>query len=291
MVITVTGSTGTIGSELVRLLSAADTATRAVFRDTKKIQLLPNVVWVQADLSDSRTLEPALAGTTRLFLLSGNEPGFGKIQIDVLYAAEQLGVRHVVKLSALGASAHSQSGIALEHYEVEQALEKSGMTWTVLRPHSFMQNWLGDVAASVREHSVIESPIGDGRVPYIDARDIAAVAAESLLHLEAHAGHRYFLTGPEAVGFNDVATELSQAIGKPVTYRPISMDEARARMEARGTPKPMIDAYLAISAYQKAGGPTSMTSDKVERVLGRPARSVRDFVRDYARYFTTEPAA
>jgi uncharacterized protein YbjT (DUF2867 family) len=285
MVITVLGSTGTIGSELVRLLSDAGAATRAVFRDPEKIQSLPGIVWMQADLRDSRALEPALAGTTRLFLLSGNEPGFGKLQIDVLRAAESLGAQHVVKLSALGASAHSKSGIALEHYEVEQALEKTGMTWTILRPHSFMQNWLGDIATSVRERGMIEAPIGDGRVPYIDTRDIAAVAAEALLHPDVHAGHRYFLTGGEAVGFSDVAATISDVIGKAVNYRPISMDEARARLEKRGTPRPMIDAYLAISAYQKAGGPTSMTSDKVQRILDRPPRSVRDFVRDYASYF------
>lgn len=168
-----------------------------------------------------------------------------------------------------------------------QALQQLGsrMTWTILRPHSFMQNWLGDFAAAVRRQGVIEAPIGDGRVPYIDTRDIAAVAAEALLHPEAHAGQRYFLTGGEAVGFVDVAAAISRVTGQPVTYRPISTEEARARMEARGTPPAMIDAYLAISAYQKAGGPTAKVSDKVERILGRPPRSVEDFVRDYASSF------
>lgn len=286
MVITVIGSTGTIGSELVRLLSAAGAATRAVYRSTKNTPPLRGIVWLKADLHHETVLEPVLAGTTRLFLLSGNEAGFGKLQIDTLGAAERLGVQHVVKLSALGASNHSNSTIAREHWEVEQALEQSKMTWTMLRPHAFMQNWLSDVAESVRAEGAIYSPVADGRVPFIDTRDIAAVAAEVLLNPESHAGRRYFLTGGEAVGLADVAAVLSEVTGRAVIYRPISMDEARARLEARGLPTQLIDAMLAIAEYQKAGGATSKVSDSVQRILGRPPRTIRDFARDYAEQFS-----
>jgi uncharacterized protein YbjT (DUF2867 family) len=285
MLITVTGSTGTIGSELVRVLSNASVVTRAVLRDWSKARRLGNVVWLQADLRDEALLEPALAGTSRLFLLSDNEPGFGAMQIAIIRAAEHLGVAHVVKLSALGASNHSNSSIAREHWEVEQVLGKSSMAWTILRPHAFMQNWLGDVAESVRSERTIYSPIGDGRVPFIDTRDIAAVAAEILLHPEAHLNRKYFLTGGGAVGYAELATALSTATGATVTYRPISMDDARATAEKRGVSPPLIDAMLAIAAYQKAGGPTEKTSDSVERILGRPPRTVVDFARDYADRF------
>ena len=279
MIITVIGSTGTIGSELVRLLSQAGAATRAVFRDSKKVQSLPGVAWTQADLRDGLALEAAIAGTTRLFLLTDNQPGFAKLQIQILRIAESLGVAHVVKLSALGASDHSKSWIAREHHEVENALQQSSMQWTILRPHAFMQNWLGDLAQSVRSRGIIESPVGDGRVPFIDTRDIAAVAAEILLHPEEHAGKKYVLTGGEAVGFNDIA----QILG--VTYKPITMDEARARLESSGLHPDQIDGMLAISAYQRAGGPTSMVSDTVTRILGRPPRTIREFFADHAGAF------
>jgi len=279
MIITVIGSTGTVGSELVRLLSQARVPARAVFRDPKKVQLLPGVAWTQADLRDGLALEAAIAGTTRLFLLTDNQPGFAKLQIQILRIAESLGVAHVVKLSALGASDHSKSWIAREHHEVENALQQSSMQWTILRPHAFMQNWLGDLAQSVRSRGIIESPIGDGRVPFIDARDIAAVAAEILLHPEEHAGKKYVLTGGEAVGFNDIA----QILG--VTYKPITMDEARARLESSGLHRDQIDGMLAISAYQRAGGPTSMVSDTVARILGRTPRTIREFFADHAGAF------
>jgi uncharacterized protein YbjT (DUF2867 family) len=287
VVITVTGSTGTIGSELVRLLSEADAPTRAVYRSARNLQALTGVVWLKADLRDEAVVEPVLAGTTRLFLLSSNDAGFGKLQIETLRAAERLGVQHVVKLSALGASNHSKSGIAREHWDVEQAVQQSAMTWTILRPHSFMQNWLGEVAETVRAEGTIYSAIADGRVPFIDTRDIAAVAAAALLDPDTHAGRRYFLTGGEAIGFADVAAALSEATGKPVKYQPISTDEARSRMQARGLPSDLIDATMALSEYQRAGGPTAKVSDSVERILGRSPRTVRDFARDFADRFLT----
>src|SRR2546428_1511193 len=217
--VTVTGSTGTIGSELVRLLSAAGVGARALHRDVRKTRALPNVTWVHADLDDARGLKVALDGTDRLFLLTGNEPDFARTQIGVVRAAEELGVKHIVKLSALGASDHSRSTIAGDHWAVEQALLSTRLRWTILRPHAFMQNWLGDVAESVRAEGVIYAPIGDGRVPFIDTRDIAAVAAEGLLPAEAPAGQKYVLTRRAAIRDADVARARSRA-ARPTTTSP-----------------------------------------------------------------------
>lgn len=289
--ITVAGSTGTIGSELVRLLAAAGADTRALLRDTSKARPLPHVAWVRADLADPAARESALLGTSRLFLLTGNDPGFGGLQIDVIRTAERLRVAHVVKLSALGASDHSHSWIAREHWQVEQALQGTRISWTILRPHAFMQNWLGEVAESVRAEDAIYSPIAGGRVPFIDTRDIAAVAAEVLLHPEAHAGKKYFLTGGVAVGYADLAAALSHATGRTITYRPISMAEARARLAARGVAAASIDAVLAIAEYQKNGGPTATVSPNVERLLGRPPRTIHDFVRDHIGAFRRASSA
>ena len=283
--ITVTGSTGTIGRELVRLLVDAGAAVRPVYRDAAKGRSLPPVGQVRADLDDPRQRDAALAGTTRLFLLTGNDPDFGRIQTAVVEAADRLGVQHVVKLSALGASDHSRSSIGRDHWAVEQAIQRTRMPWTFLRPHAFMQNWLGEVAASVRAEGVIYAPIGDGRVPFIDTRDIAAVAAEVLLHPEAHAGKKYVLTGGAAVGYADLAAALSEVLGRTIIYRPITMDDARSRLAARRVAPATIDAALAIAAYQAAGGPTAIVSPTVERLLGRPPRTIRDFVRDYAGAF------
>lgn len=284
-IITVIGSTGNIGHELVNLLSEANAAVRAVLRNFNRARSIPGVVWVQADVSDPAILESVLAGTDRLFILTGNNPGFGQTQIDVIRAAEDLGVKHVVKLSALGASPRTKSPLAHEHWLVERALEDSGMTWTILRPHVFMQNWLSDLADTVKSEGAIYAAIGEGRVPFIDARDIAAVAAEALLYPERHANKTYVLTGDEAVGYKALAKAISKAINKEVVYHALSMDEMRQRMEKQGISTKMIDSYLALAAYQRAGGPTERVSDSVSNILGRPARTVEDFARDFREYF------
>src|SRR5439155_22147207 len=115
-----------------------------------------------------------------------------------------------------------------------------------------------------------------------DAGDPGAVATEVLLHTEAHVGGKYVLNGGAAVGYADLAEALSEATGQTITYRPITLEEARARLAARGVAAAAIDALLAIAAYQRAGGPTALVSPSVERLLGRRPRTIRDFARDYA---------
>src|SRR5205809_253524 len=205
LLITVAGSTGTIGSELVRLLSAAGVATRALHRDVRKTRALPNVTWVRADLDDTRGLRVALDATQRLFLLTGNQPDFALTQSGVIRTAEELGVKHVVKLSALGASDHSRSTIGREHWAVEQALLGTRLHWTILRPHAFMQNWLGDVAEEARAR--------------LAARGIAAAAIEPILAIAAYqrAG------GPTAT----ISPHVEQLLGRrPRTIRDFARDYA-----------------------------------------------------------------
>ncbi len=280
-IFTVIGSTGNIGLELVRLLSESGTSARAILRNFKRATPLKGIAWMQADMGDKTLMETALAGTDRLFLLTGNAPGFGQTQIDIIQTTEKLGVQHVVKLSALGASPRTKSPLAHEHYIAEQALEESGMTWTILRPHAFMQNWLGEVAETVRAEGAFYAAIGDGKVPYIDARDIAAVAFEALLNPEKHNGQKYVLTSGEAVSYYQLADALSKATGKPVEYKALEMDEMRSRMEKQGIGPKMIESFLALAAYQKAGGPTERVSDSVREILGREPLTIEDFANYY----------
>ena len=149
--IVVTGSSGTIGSELVRLLAAAGADTRAIYRRAESAARPADATFFRADLAEPVQAEAALAGASSLFLLTGNEPGFLQVQLTVVDAARRRAIRHIVKLSALGASDHSRSGIGRDHWAVEQAIQQTALPWTLLRPHAFMQNWLKDVAASVRE--------------------------------------------------------------------------------------------------------------------------------------------
>lgn len=275
----VTGATGTIGSELARRLSADGTPIRALSRDPVRGEELPDVDWLEVDLADREQVVDACRGADRLFLLTGNTDAMVRLQTNAIDAAVAAGVRHVVKLSALGASDHSRSVIALWHHIVERHLREADVTWTILRPHHFMQNLLDPVVHD-REDATIRSASGEGRIPFIDTRDIAAAAA-AVLTGDDHGSEVLTLTGPEAVSYRRATRILSDALDRDLTYISEDVDDAWARMRAAGMPAWLVGARLAIAGYQRAGGPTERTTDTVERSTGEPPRDLRTFAEDH----------
>ena len=281
--IIVTGATGHIGNELVRLLSEKNVSVRALTRDPRRARPMGGVDWVKGDLAEPDSLPGLFRGATRMFLLTSNSEDMRALQVNAIEAARAAGVAHVVKGSALGASDHSKSPIGKAHYEVERALQESGIAWTILRPHVFMQNFL-DIAPTIVRGGRIRAASGDGKIPFVDARDIAAVAAIALT-APGHEGKRYVLTGPEALSYGDVARIIGKAVGRPMEYVAESLEEARERLVRAGAPTWMIESTLALAVYQRAGGPTAEISKTIEEVLGRPPRSFAQFVKDYASVF------
>ena len=283
------GATGHVGGELLSILSSQGVSAVAVARVPERARPLPGIKWVKGDLSDPASLDGLFDGVKTMFLLTGNGPDLATLQLTAIRAAAKSGVEYVVKLSALGASNHSKSPIGRAHYEAEQALIASGMRWAILRPHAFMQNLLDQTPAIVGEGRIFAAS-GDGKIPFVDTRDIAAVAAVTLTH-SGHDGKKYVLTGPEALSYSDVARILSEVVGQPITYVPLSIEEARERMTRAGNPPWAIEGLLALAAYQRAGGPTAVVHDTVHEILGRPPRSLAEFVRDHAKAFGGDEGA
>ena len=287
--ILVFGATGHIGGELISILSSGGVPAIAVTRAPEQARPLAGIRWAKADLAEPASIDGVFGGVKTMFLLTGNGPDLAELQIAAIRAAAKSGVEYVVKLSALGASSHSKSPIGRAHYEAEQALIGSGMRWAILRPHAFMQNLLDQAPAIVRDRRIVAAS-GDGKIPFVDTRDIAAVAAATLTH-SGHDGKKYVLTGPEALSYVDVARILSEAVGRPITYVPLSIEEARARMTRAGDPPWAIEGLLALAAYQRAGGPTAVVHDTVQEILGRPPRSLAQFVQDHAKAFRGDKGA
>jgi len=286
--ILVTGSTGLIGSEVVRLLSQAGVPARALVRSRSPQPELPGVTAVIGDLAKPGTLPSVFAGCATLFLLTGNGEDAATLQHHAIAAAREAGVTHVVKLSAFGASAHSNSLIGRLHYQIERELQESGLAWTMLRPHHFMQNLLGQ-ADNIINEGVVYSSSGEGRIPFVDTRDIAAVAVVTLTR-PGHAGKKYVITGSEALSYRQATEILGRAIGRSLRFVDEPFDEARARLSRAGQPAWLVDSLLAIAAYQRAGGPTETITSVVADLTGRPPRTFAEFARDYAARFQ-RPAA
>ena len=281
--IIVTGGTGAIGSELLRLLSQAGISARALSRDPNKGQKLPHITWAIGDLSQPETLTKVFEGAKSLFLLTHYYEDMVELQHNAIVAAKAAGVTHVVKVSAFAATAHSRAPIGRWHYEIEKELEESGMGWTILRPHHFMTNLIAQAGYVIKE-GAIYSPSGDGKIPYVDPRDVAAVAFVTLTQ-PGHLGKIYVVTGSEAISYRQAAEIIGNVIGKKLRFVDESPEEAQARRIREGVPPAVIKSILAIGAYQRAGGKTVTITETVAELTGRPPRTVAEFVKENAAVF------
>jgi uncharacterized protein YbjT (DUF2867 family) len=279
----VTGGTGLIGSEVLRLLSQSGGAACALTRSPQKAKSMPGITWIAGDLAKPDTLTAAFRGAKTLFLNSAISEDLVALQNNGVAAARAAGVKHIVKLSAFGASDHSKAPICLMHYQVEKEIQQSGMEWTMLRPHHFMQNLLPQ-APYISKEGVVYSASGDGKIPYIDARDIAAVAAV-ILTKPGHDGKKYVITGSEALSYRQAAEIIGRTIGKPLRFVDETPEQSRARRQREGYPPKIIESALAISAYQRAGGKTETITSVVADLTGRPPRTFADFAREHAAVF------
>jgi uncharacterized protein YbjT (DUF2867 family) len=281
--ILVTGGTGLIGGEVLRRLSERGIPARALTRDLSRTQKMSGVTWVAGDLGKPETLPAAFEGANTLFLLTHYYEDMVALQHNAIAAARAAGVEHVVKVSAFAASDHSRAPIGRWHYQVEKELQDSGIAWTMLRPHHFMQNLLAQ-ADYVKNDGAIYSPSGDGKIPYVDGRDVGAVAAVTLT-TSGHTGKTYVVTGSEAMSYRQASEIISAVIGKPVRFVDESPEQARARRIREGVPPAVIESILAIGAYQRAGGKTVTITTTIADLTGRPPRTVAEFVREHASAF------
>lgn len=284
--ILVTGGTGTIGSELVRLLAERGAEFRAMVRGPDRARRLEamGIATVPGDFTDAQSIDGALKGCTKLFLLTPTVEHQAALQRQAIQAAQQAGVGYLIKISALGASATSPVMLGREHAEAEKATKESGITYTILRPHSFMQNLLG-MAQVIAGKGEFYGAAGAGKMAIVDARDVAAVAAALLTgDATAHGGATYEITGPEAISFSDAAAILSKVLGKAVRYVDLAGDALQGGLRQMGLPEWLAEDLVTLHTIYKAGHGAHV-SDAVARITGKAARDFRTFTRDHARAF------
>jgi uncharacterized protein YbjT (DUF2867 family) len=276
--ILVTGATGTVGSATVAALKARDADLKVGSRSPEKAKALGAPV-VELDWERPETLAGAVAGVERAFVLTPVTNELESVTRAFVDAAKQAGVRHVVKLSAIGAG---PEGIALgrQHGAAEEAIQASGLDWTMLQPTSFAQNFLNHFGVDPTKDSTVYLPLGEGKASWVDARDVGEVAA-TILTEDGHQGKTYVLTGPEALGVAEALAMLSEALGHTYTYVDVPEDAARKAMADSGIPAWLVDAYSELNAVIK-NGYASGVAPGVKQALGRNGRTFAEFARDLA---------
>ena len=268
----VIGASGTTGSRVVAQLVAAGHGVKAASRRATPV---PGAAPVRFDWYDPSTHAAALDGADRVYLIPPPaDPDPVAVMVPFLRQARAAGVHRAVLLSS---SAIPEGGPAVG--SVHRALPDLVEQWAVLRPSWFMQNFTGQHAhaLSIREHGSILTATGSGRVGFIDAEDIAAVAFHALT--DEHAPDTdLVLTGPEALSYDDIAAIMTEVTGRLVVHRSLSYEQMRDRLAAQ-IPEEFA-AMLAGLDRAIAEGAEDRVTDAVQRLTGRPARTFRAFLEE-----------
>jgi uncharacterized protein YbjT (DUF2867 family) len=280
--ILVTGASGTIGREVAKHLLKKRASVRAAVRDQAKAtkQFADNVELAALDFENGESFAAALEGVEKVFLLPPLVPNQAALTNAFVDAAKRAGIRHIVKLSAIGIDDELPFTVGKWHAANEQHIRESGLAFTFLRPNSFMQNFINYFPP---RDGTIYLPWGDGKASFVDTRDIAAVAAEALT-ASGHEGKTYTLTGPAALGIAEVASILSSEAGREIHYVDVPEAAARDGMLQAGLPQWQVDALMELHAINKQSRWAAVISD-IEKVTGSPAIDFSQFARDYADKF------
>jgi len=277
----VTGATGTVGREVVAQLVAEGHEVRAFTRDRTTARLDPRVEVVAGDLDEPETVARAVEGVDRVFSLAVGPKGAVQ-EGNLARAARRAGARLVVKLSSLGVGDRPLNAITGWHEAGERAIRDSGLSFTFLRPGSFMSNalfWAGTIKAQGR----VFSSFGEGHYPPVHPRDIAAVAVKALTG-SGHEGETYRLTGPVALSVADQVRILAQVVGRPIAFVAISDEAARQGMVEAGMAGPLVEALVQVGIFIRSGR-ASEVLPTVREVTGRDPLTFEQWARENAAAF------
>jgi len=271
----VTGASGNIGSVVAEHLIGQGKGVRVVGVDTGALETRfgGRADVGMLDFEDTQTFSKAVAGAKSLFLV--RPPPISRVGPTInafIDAAVTAGVVHVVFSSVAGAESNS----IVPHHRIEQHLFGSGVDWTILRPGFFIQNLATAYRRDTVEDDRIYVPAGSGSVAFVDTGDIGEIAALAMVD-PAHRGQAYHLTGEEAIDFHHVASILGQELGREIRYEPARVVPYLFHLIGEGlaVPQALVQTILHVGLRRGDGAPVT---DQVRTLLGRPPRTVEEYV-------------
>ena len=283
--ILVTGATGNIGARVANGIVALGQRPRVLVRDAAQARAWfgDRVDYAVGDLADEGSLAAACAGVDAVFLVNG---GTDLARRDGLAArvARAAGIGHLVKLSSLGARATGRpaTAVALWHAAGEAAIKDSGVPYTFIQSVGFMSNALA-WAPGIQAAGAVLASTGEGRIAMIHPDDLAAVAIAALSSGN-HRGEALAVTGPEALSYAEMTALIGAAIGRTLTFVPVSDGKAAENLARTGMPPAMVAALVELWREVREGQVAVVTGD-VERVTGRRPTAFRRWADENAAAF------
>lgn len=269
--ILIVGASGTVGSELSRLLvDQGETVVKATSRKPSAADQ------VQVDLVSQAGLKAAFSDADRAFFMS--PPGHANqeaLLAPLIDEAKARCLKKVVLMTAMGANADENAPLR----KAERRLEASGLAFNIIRPNWFMQNFSTYWLHGIQTAGQIFLPVGAGKGSFIDARDIAAVAAR-LLTTEVFANRDFDLTGPRALDHAEVAAILTRVAGKTIGFTDITPEAMLQGLLGAGMPKDYAEFLVLILGYFRAGY-AERTTDAVQQITGQAPRTIDQYAKDY----------
>lgn len=272
----ITGATGNIARLAIPALIENGLSVRAFVRDAEKAENLKKIgaEIFEGDLSDQEAINEATQGIDAVLSITAAGPNSVAQAACITKAAKGAGVKHLVRISAIKAAEDAPTANGRLHFQTEKDIIASGIPYTILRPHFFMQNLFMSVP-TILEQGNIYWGMGQAKLGMIDIRDIADCVV-SLLATGGHEGKIYAPTGFSSISFNEAAGIISKGIGKPVNYIPVSLQAVEDAMKSLGADewgaKLMVDYS---EAYSSGWG--DYTNNDVETITGHPSRSFQQF--------------
>ncbi len=272
--ILVTGATGNVGGEIVRLLREID----ADFVAATTGDSIEGVETVVLNFADQQSVEAALQGVSTLFMVLANHPdmiGWGENVID---AARKCGVKHIVRSAGSLADAGSYMDIRKTIANTDNYLKQSGINYTIAAPGFFMQNFINFHAQDYRD-GVLYLPAAEGKVAWTDVRDIAAVNVAVLLEPEKYRNQTLVITGSEVLSYTEAVAVMNTVLGKKTQYIAVTDNDAIKAMTEQQFPEFLIHLMIELNQCIRGGLAEEVTTI-IKDVTGKDAITFEQFVRD-----------
>ncbi len=286
--ILVTGSTGTVGSEVVKQLASSGQRVKAAVHTQSKAEKFKHdkrIDIVSIDYNKPETVAGALKDVDKLFLVTLPSPDMANITSNLLKEAKKNEIEYMVKLSVFGADAEPGTIIGRLHRQEEKIIEESGIPYGFLRSGAFMQNFVNFFGRTIREQSAFYLPTGEGKVSFVDARDIATAAVALLIKNHTQYENKaYGITGQEAISYGQAAEILYEELGRKISCVDISEESALKGMKEIGMTDWLIDGLMEFYGIIRAGYAVQTTT-AIEEITGRKPILFSQFSKDYAEAF------